>query len=288
LDIEVEALEREHWLVEFFEPLRRSRREARAPEGSRRTAVLTMVRDEAVFFPIWLRYYSRYFAPEDIHVLDHGTTDGSTDGDRFVRIPVTHRTVDHAWRLKAIQSAQRELLERYDNVLTVDADEIVAPDPNWGTLDVYLSGFQEEFVTCLGVEILHLPDREPPLDLSRPVLDQRRFWFVDSGYDKPALASAPTKWAVGFHGLEDGRRNIDPDLRLIHLHRMDYDLCRDRHLAWSDRKWSRKDLKHGWAAHNRIADDEEFERWYYEGSCFEESVEKIVLERIPERWRGLF
>jgi hypothetical protein len=127
-----------------------------------------------------------------------------------------------------------------------------------------------------------------PLDLSRPVLDQRRFWFVDSGYDKPALASAPTKWAVGFHGLEDGRRNIDPDLRLIHLHRMDYDLCRDRHLAWSDRKWSRKDLKHGWAAHNRIADDEEFERWYYEGSCFEESVEKIVLERIPERWRGLF
>jgi hypothetical protein len=53
-----------------------------------------MVRDEAVFFPIWLRY-SRYFALE-ASTLDHGTTDGSTDGGGFVRIPVKHRTVDHA------------------------------------------------------------------------------------------------------------------------------------------------------------------------------------------------
>jgi hypothetical protein len=281
--------EREHPLTEFFENLRETRREMRAPAGPRRrTALLTMVRDEAVFFPIWLGYYSRHFAPEDIHVLDHGTTDGSTDGSGFVRIPVQHRTVDHAWRLKAISSAQRDLLDRYDNVLTVDADEIVAPDPDWGTLEEYLAGFQEEFVTCLGYEVLHLPDREPPLDLSRPVLEQRHFWFVADGYDKPALASAPTPWEVGFHGLQDRRLNIDPDLRLIHLHRMDYGLCLDRHLAWSERSWSRKDLKHGWASHNRITDEREFDDWYYEGSCFGEPAGENVLERIPDRWRGLF
>jgi len=59
--------------------------------------VLTIVHNEAVFFPIWLRYYSRFFAPDDIYVLDHETTDGSTDGDGFVRIPVEHECVDMRW-----------------------------------------------------------------------------------------------------------------------------------------------------------------------------------------------
>ena len=67
-----------------------------------------------------------------------------------------------------MQSHQRGLLESYDVVLTVDVDEIVAPDPAWGTLGEYLAGFQEEWVNCLGYEILHLPDREPPLDPSAP------------------------------------------------------------------------------------------------------------------------
>ena len=50
-----------------------------------------MVYNEAVFLPIWLRYYSRFFAPDDIYVLDHESTDGSTSGSGFVRIPVDAR-----------------------------------------------------------------------------------------------------------------------------------------------------------------------------------------------------
>ena len=61
-----------------------------------------------------LRYYSRFFAPEDIYVLDHGTTDGSTELGGFVRIPVEHETVDNAWMVETVQSEQRRLLERYD------------------------------------------------------------------------------------------------------------------------------------------------------------------------------
>ena len=53
--------------------------------------------NEAVFLPLWLRYYSRFFAPEDIYVLDNETTDGSTERDGFVRIPVAHDAVDHTW-----------------------------------------------------------------------------------------------------------------------------------------------------------------------------------------------
>jgi hypothetical protein len=248
---------------------------------------MTMVRDEAVFLPIWLRYYSRFFPPEDIYVLDHGSTDGSTDGAGFVRVPVEHETVDHAWRLEAVKEQQQRLLEEYDVVLAVDVDEIVAPDPEWGTLREYLSGFQEDYVNCLGYEILHLRDREPPLDPGLPIMEQRGYWFAAKGYDKPALATEPLSWKPGFHSRADERWNLDPDLMLIHLHRVDHDICRARHRAWSDWAWSDQDLSRGWAAHNRITEDAEFERWFYTGSSSEEDTE-IVIERIPARWRRAF
>ena len=50
-------------MTEFFDGLRQTRSEKRAPPGTRqRSALLTIVRDEPVFFPIWLGYYSRFFA----------------------------------------------------------------------------------------------------------------------------------------------------------------------------------------------------------------------------------
>jgi hypothetical protein len=287
--MEIEVLERRaHPLAEFFEPLRGTRREMRAPAGTKqRSALLTLARDEALFLPIFLRYYSRFFAPEDIYVLDHGTTDGSTDAGGFVRIPLERDEVDNVWMLEQRKAYQRNLLDRYDVVLSVDVDEIVAPDPDWGGLGEYLAGFREEWVNCIGYEILHLPDREPPLDLSRPVLEQRDYWFAADGYDKPVLATEPTPWEVGLHGRVDRKLNIDPDLRLIHLHRVDHELCHQRHRAWSEWTWSDQDIKGGWGRHNRIAEEAEFDDWYFQGSCFEDG-RGIVVERIPDRWKGLF
>ena len=37
--------------------------------------------------------------------------------------------------VSTIERHQHELLERYDVVLVTDVDEIVAPDPEWGTLE---------------------------------------------------------------------------------------------------------------------------------------------------------
>lgn len=278
----------EHPLAPFFAPARRGRREHyAAPERKRprNRAVITMVHNEPVFLPIWLRYYSRCFAPEDIFVLDNGSTDGSTGQGGFVRIDVEHPTVDHTWMVRTIEALQHELQERYDVVLVCDVDELVAPVPEWGTLRAYLDRFDEASVNCLGYELLHMPG-EAPLDLERPILEQRGHWFANGAYDKPALATVPMNWQPGFHSRADGYFNPDPDLRLIHLHRVDYELCRARHRTRQRRPWADEDAVQGWAAHNLITDDAAFKRWFYEASNW--TPPEIRPEPIPAAWRGLF
>jgi glycosyl transferase family 2 len=250
-------------------------------------AVLTMVYNEPVFLPIWLRYYSRFFAPEDIYVLDHRSNDGSTDGGGFVRIPLEHETNDDRYRVRMCEAQQRELLERYDVVLTTDVDEIVAPDPRCGTLADYIEGFSEEFVNCTGYELLHLKDAEPPLAVDRPIFEQRRHWYRNPGYDKPLLATVPLSWVPGFHTVIGNRRNPDPGLRLIHLHRMDYGICLARHRARQAREFDPDDVETGRGYHNRIVEEADFQRWFYEDSCFEMMGIHIDPEEIPEEWRGL-
>jgi hypothetical protein len=282
-----------HELDEFWPAIREDRRHRRAErDPSRRRAVITMVHNEPLFLPIWLRYYSRFFAPEDIYVLDNDSTDGSADREGFVRIPVSHDRVDHTWMVRTIESLQHELLDRYDVVLVTDVDEIVTPTPELGALGEYIDRFEEDYVKCVGYEILHLIDREAPYDPSLPILDQRGYWFANSAYDKPALGSVPMTWEPGFHKLEgegylDGS-HWDPDLRLIHLHRMDFELCRERHGVRRNRAWNRLDLDREWASYNRTTEEGMFERWFYEDSGFEDEGVHIVLEPIPASWRGLF
>ena len=279
-----------HPMAMWFEEMRKYRAsvyEGREPKPGRRRAVITMVHNEPVFLPIWLGWYSRFFSPDDIYVLDNETSDGSTDRDGFVRIPVTNDKVDHTWMVRTIEAYQRELLERYDVVVVTDVDEIVTPVPEWGTLGEYLDRFEEDAVNCLGYELLHDPRTEPPLELDRPILDQRRNWFINDGYDKAAITGAPVTWEPGFHTRADGGQfNPDPDLRLIHLHRMDFDICRERHLTRKRKAWADEDATQGWALHNQITDDAEFERWFSEDSCF--AGVEIKVERIPPSWEGVF
>src|SRR5437588_3960656 len=222
----------DHPMAPWFGHARERRRQHYAsrprPKARRSRAIITMVRNEPVFLPIWLGYYSRFFGPQDIYVFDNESTDGSTDRGGFVRIPAERGCVDALWTLQTIQALQHELMEHYEMVLVTDVDELIAPAPTLGTLGDYLDQFDEEWVNCLGFEVLHQRDREPPLDLSKPIMSQRHYWFANGAYDKAALSTVRMRWRAGFHGREDFHYNMDPDLRLIHLHRVDYDICLER------------------------------------------------------------
>ncbi len=137
-----------HPMAEFFNHQRRRlrmRKDARVPRSSGRRAVVTMVHNEAVFLPIWLRYYSRFFSPEDIYVLDHETTDGSTDREASYASRSPTSRVDHAWMASTDRAGcSASSSTRHDVVLATDVDEIVAPDPQRGTWASTIDRFGEE------------------------------------------------------------------------------------------------------------------------------------------------
>src|SRR5579863_4682892 len=114
-----------------------------------------MVHNERVFISIWLKYYSRFFAPEDIYVLDHDTTDGSTDAKGFNRLQVHRDNFDSVWQRDVVQSMQHYLMRDYDLTLFCDVDEIVMSDPRVGNLGKYMDAFKGDYATCQGCELIH-------------------------------------------------------------------------------------------------------------------------------------
>lgn len=259
---------------------------ARSQGPTRNVAVLTSVADESFFLPIWLRYYSRFVEPEHLYVLDHDSTDRSTDGEGFVRVPIHNPVTDWAWLRDIVQAEQHRLLKRYSAVLYTDVDEIVVPDPAYGDLGRYLDEFYDEFVTCRGWEVLHDPQTEPPLDPGAPILAQRQWWFRNTAYDKPLLARVPMSWRGGFHGRTDGAVNDDPRLFLVHLHRIDYERCLYRHQQRVARPWKPDQLAHGWGYQDRIIEPEAFASWFSTDASG--SGTRIQRQPIPPRWRHAF
>lgn len=256
-------------------------------EATRPRAVFTIVQNEPVFLSLWLAHYGADFAPEDIYVLDHDSTDGSTDGieDRCTRIAVHRdRAFDHMWLAGVVQDFQTFLLRSYRTVLFSEADELVAVDPERpGGLAAYMDEFEGVAATSTGFNVLQQPG-EQPLDFSRPVLRQRTHWNRSPQYSKRLMSRVPLRWNAGFHREYNvPGSKPDPDLMMIHLHRVDYDLCLERHRSSSSREWAEEDRKWNLGWHQRVTEPEEFREWFYSG----EDLEGSVSEPIPERLRDV-
>ena len=157
---------------------------------------------------------------------------------------------------------------------------------HWEISADYMDTMVEDFVSCLGYEVIHLPDREPALDPERPVMEQRSYWAENAFYNKSALATTPSVWEPGFHRREDGHFRFDPDLFMVHLHRVDYEICLARHKLRSNRPLQAEDEAADMAAHNLITERERFDQWFFTEPGMDGFTFRI--ERIPERLRGTF
>lgn len=233
-------------------------------------AAVTMVYNERVFLPMWLKYYGGACGVENLYVFDHGSTDRSTDdhaatGYNRMRLPRT--AFDDLARAQLVQRFVNGLLEFYETVIYADADELIVPDPDaFPSLSAYAEQMQGPCAFPIGINVVHIQSAELPLDPGRPILGQRRFGRFSLNYCKPLVVRKAIGWSPGFH-RSNFRPDLDPRLVLFHLKRMDAPLCYarqqliDEQVVWSERaieqNWGHKQRSGAKLLETEFARDEE-------------------------------
>jgi hypothetical protein len=215
----------------------------------KKKALMTYVRNESLYLPLWLKHHSKYFSIEDIYVLDNDSCDGSIEKaieSNLILRENVHKitcetTFTSSWLSGVASDFQNKLLEKYEWTILAESDEFIGLDPNlvndWDELFNHLTIADKKVVRALGYDVIHDMKNEPPIDLNKPILSQRnkaRLWRpeLNNGkmlFSKPILSRVPVRWRGGGHDLADlSRVDIEERLVLFHLNMFDYELCTQR------------------------------------------------------------
>jgi hypothetical protein len=224
-------------------------------------AVITMAHNEGEMLSLWSRHYGRLVGVEALYILDHGSTDGSTQcqGGNVIRLP--RDTFDDHARARSISAFQRSLFEYFDTVIYTDTDEFLVVDPEYGSLLEFLQTVTGPVAAGIGIDIVHRPSMEPPLDFAAPIMAQREYGVFRGSQCKPIIARRPIEWAAGFHAA-DVEPVFRPDAYLIHLKTADFGFALRRLQMTRSMTWSEAALKIGMGGHQRI-DDDTFRQWFF-------------------------
>jgi hypothetical protein len=224
-------------------------------------AVVTKVFNEHVNLPIWIRHYRRQCPTATLFVIDHGSTDGSTRDLQGVNlIPLPRTPYDDVVRIEFMAEFQRALLRFYDTFIYTDCDEMLLADPRQHeSLEAFLATCKSEVIAPTGLHVTHIPQLEPRLDPSAPILGQRRHVWFGAGMCKPTIARLPLRWKPGFHCC-DHRPDYRHDLYQFHLATMDVENSLARLRMTRGMAWSSETLAQGHSGHQRITDEEHLMR----------------------------
>ena len=272
-------------LGEDFENVEMDEKTGRAKQR-KPVAVLTMVRQEYRYLPIWLKYYGEQVGERDMFVLHHNVDDDDTCMDL---VPDTVNTYKYncphwcstRWNLLVFRYYMF-LLKFYDVVFFTDVDEIIVPNTAKypGGLREYLAEFRNNRkllnVRCTGIDMVQqlesnrLCKKEADVeretaafDESKTMLAQRHFGqYVPQYYNKPMITKQPFQFMIGFHGIRNDwngeslkdKSRVDPNLILLHLHRHDWEFYEERHVARARYEFSKLEKSNGYCYHYREAD----------------------------------
>lgn len=207
-------------------------RSSREPGESLRVAAITFCRDEGRMLPLWIGYYGAQFGVDNLYVVDDNSEDGSTDDlpCDVLHIPSIRGGKFNSTRMAMVGNLGRSLLQVYDVLLFCDTDEFIVPDPDrYAGLSSYVEAQDAAGINAvgsLGFNVVHAVDSEPPLDLGRPLLGQRRLAKFLPLMCKPAIKWVPAHWSDGTHGVRTPYR-VDPDLWMFHMKFADRDLLQE-------------------------------------------------------------
>ena len=192
-------------------------------ERPRKIAVFTHVYNPGPMLETWLKYYRKLVGGDNLYVLDHGSTDGTTEPLKgFHVIHVPRGPLDHVNMSKFCAYFQRFLLCNYDWVIHVDCDEFLVfpggPEVLRRTIEsLPLSG---TLVPEVAVEIIHNSTKESPINFSLPLTSQRSYCFENKNFLKPSISSTPTTWGPGFHDCNDPTTRLE-GLWMVHARHLD-------------------------------------------------------------------
>jgi hypothetical protein len=215
-------------------------------------AAVTFVYNEKVNLPIWINYYGKLFGYSNLYVIDQSSDDGSTDDLGEVnRIKIPRPYFDEDVKTHIMSSMQSALTSAHDAVIISDADEIIVADPaHFTDLNDFIARMDGDYFNAIGIDVIHVLNKEMPLDLSRSILSQRSYGRFSAAECKQLLSHVPIRWLPGLHASDKPAR-FDPRLFLFHLKLMDYGFAMDRHRINRETKWSEASMALGYGRHHR-------------------------------------
>lgn len=198
---------------------------------------MTMVYNEGRAVQRWIEYYANQVGASNCFIVDHGSDDGSTASVAPVSVLKIPRSPhDDARRAQSISHLANSLLFWYDYVIYVDCDEFLVADPRkYKNLQEYCEIVKPDYVTSIGINVIHIRSKETGLVAGKPILSQRSYGMFVSPMCKPSLTGIPVLWNPGFHFRD--KPALFGDIFLFHLRYADADealtrLTITRNMSW--------------------------------------------------------
>ena len=233
-------------------------------------AIFVLQHNESYYLPMWVKYYSQFFAPEDIYILAHNCTNKNAEQlDEYekqgyqVKRLTTEEIFDHDWLLDTIHTFQRELLERYDYVVFTDCDEFLCPTDC--TLGEFIDNATEPAYRSLGHDVIE--DK----------------MYLSGGFNKTLISRIPLIWSHGYHTAQPDLP-VTPNLHLYHLKKLNYQELWERNQRLIKETWNQYAVDAQLSAQNRMADEQAFKNMFYTTGTLTEQSEtlKHLLDYITK------
>lgn len=194
--------------------------------------VIGLFHKEAFYIPYWQNYYGGLFGHENLYVM------GDLTNDPFMKL--FHKKVntmefgakyhkDYDYHVATMKNLQTQLLDKYETVIFAEADQFIAPDlEKYRDLPDFLDKNHDEYFTFQGYNVIADLDNEPPLDPTKSLLSQRKWWHLEPTESKMCIVRKPVEfYSRGFH-YSTPSVAPHPDLYNIHMHEADFEIQNSR------------------------------------------------------------
>jgi hypothetical protein len=206
----------------------------------KKIAAITMARNDEFFLNRWIAYYGAQLGERNLYIYLDGLDQkipggaGAANIEKLEYIEGQSRRAGDKYRISMLNGLAGELFKNgYDIVIGCDDDEFLVADPDTGkSLAEYLSDADiGTSLSGLGMDVGQDLNREDILDADRPFLQQRGYALLSTRYTKPVVMGRPARWGSGVHNIKGRNFHIDPNLYLLHLGNVDYEMIRAKFAA---------------------------------------------------------